>query len=277
MQNAWKKLIGLFVICAIIGGCISGQAIESTELNTLNLSVLQGLSQRDFASRGSQISKIRLQALKETAMSIGAQSGLVWRSKQIDRNLIQKDKLLSQIFDFQHLLLDHNVLPPVIQKSSQSLTLETAETIHIADVTYKILKPAKFVTTAPIWRDYLLFNYAKPSLPDKTLLPRDQKERELWMQAVTLAWNKGIAQAETIYADKLSRLNRDYRGMVLYRKLLAQNMVTKPFVAKTHLGVISNTDHTEMRLNERLLRITAVPQLNANSHQWKPAMVMDQP
>ena len=70
-----------------------------------------------------------------------------------------------------------------------------------------------------------------------------------------------------IFTDNLARLKRDYAGMVLYKKLLAQHMVSAPFVARTELGVTGGG--SDMRINDQVLRITALPSLQSNSRKWK--------
>ena len=60
--------------------------------------------------------------------------------------------------------------------------------------------------------------------------------------------------------------------MLLYRKLLTQNMVSKPFVAKADIGTTTNANNTEIHVNDRILRITAIPKLNPNSKKWHPIL-----
>ena len=61
--------------------------------------------------------------------------------------------------------------------------------------------------------------------------------------------------------------------MMLYKKLLSQNMISEPLVAKSMMGITSNNEHSEMRIDDRILRITSVPTININSNEWKPVMV----
>ena len=238
-----------------------------------NLKDLETLSQKTTKIRGANINKIRADAIKEVSMTIGAQGGLAWRSEQINKMVGENQKELSQIFNFNGLLLENNIMPPVIQESKQSLQLNSPNIIRISNRTYKIIKQARFVTTPPTWRNYLSLNYPKPDLPDRTLLPRNQQEREIWIKFVNIGWQKGIEQANNIYANNLAKLKRDFEGMLLYRKMLSQNMVSKPFVAKSAMGITSNDDNSEIRINDRILRITSAPTINPNSKEWKPVMV----
>ncbi len=255
----------------LLGGCATGMqsAQPQTKINTANLQNLQNLTNHSTAT-GTTVSKIRLDALKETALTLGAQGGLAARSKQINAQTLQNSSALDQIFNFNRLMMDNNVLPPVLVEARQSMNLDNGTTIRLSGQIYKIIQQAQFVTTAPNWRQYLMLDFPNPSIPDSTLLPKNHAERVLWNTYIQEGWQQGIQQANNIYRDDLARLQRDFKGMILYRKLLAENIVSKPYVAKTNLGITSNKDHSQLYINDRVLRITALPQLNPNSSSWKP-------
>jgi defect in organelle trafficking protein DotC len=227
-----------------------------------------------FPAGKGQINPIRWQALYETALSLGATGALAWRSEQIDMSLNNNMAELDKVFDFNQLLLKDNVLPPVLVESDNSLNLANNDSIRLAAKTYKIISPARFVTAAPSWRSYLTMRYAKPTVPDRSLLPRNQVEAEVWNRFIREGWQNGIQQANAIFAANLSRLRRDYNGMVLYRKMLAQDMVSAPYVAKADLGVTG--DSKEMRIDDRILRITAHSELQTDSSKWQPILVNPQ-
>lgn len=265
----WYLMITMFLF--VLTGCAT--TTRQHPVDSTNLGDLQNLSQQHLkAGTSMAISKMRAEALQEVALTIGAQGGLSKRAGQIDRMLEHNKLELSRIFDFNSLLLENHVLPPVMQESKQSLSLNSSDVIRASSRTYKIIKQARFVTTAPTWRDYLWLNYPKPDLPDRTLLPRNKQEREIWVKFVNIGWKKGIEQANNIHADHLAKIKGDFKGMLLYRKLLAHNMVSKPFVAKSNLGITSNADHSEIQINDQILRITATPSINADSNQWKPVI-----
>ena len=60
----------------------------------------------------------------------------------------------------------------------------------------------------------------------------------------------------------------------MYRKLLAMNMVSPPYVSHTDLGVTG--DGAEIHIDDRVLRITALPALNVNSSEWRAAVAKDE-
>jgi defect in organelle trafficking protein DotC len=274
--TSFSKVTMLLGCCSVIlfAGCASRQSQQIGDTTTLvGLQAMAG-GQRQVIVRKEQISKIREMGLREIALSLGAQSGLASRAKEINDALVQQQRTLDTVYNFNALLLDHNILPPVLLEGRQTLNLADAQTIRISDRTYKVYKQARFVTTPPNWRQYLWMDYNSPDYPNVTLLPKSPEERTLWQYYVLKGWNQGIEQANIILQDSLARIKEDFRGMILYRKLLAMNMVSAPFVSHTELGVTG--DASEIHIDDRVLRITALPALNINADEWKAAVVKDQ-
>lgn len=213
------------------------------------------------------IGALRAQALRETALSLGARGGLAERALQINNTLLNYEPLLDRVFRFSGMMLDDNILPPVLVEARNTLNLSGGDSIRIADRNYKILTQAKFITTAPTWREYLLMSYDLPQLPDRSLLPRNKPERIMWESDLEEGWKAGLQQAELIFMENINRLVRDYKGMILYRNLLAQRIVSEPYVATMDMGITGGGN--DMTVNDRLLRITAFPQLQTDSSAWK--------
>jgi defect-in-organelle-trafficking protein DotC len=264
----------LFRLAIAISLLVTGCASQKTNTGgTGSLTELKQLHGHKLTEKSDQ-TQFRMIGIKETALSIGAQSGLAWRAKQINAILESQNRELDQVFNFNALVLEDHVLPPVLVESRASLKLDSDTAIRLADRTYKIANQARFVTTAPVWDNYLFMNYQQPEPPHPSLLPQNTKEQAYWDEYVAQGWSNGIQQANTIYADNLARLKRDYQGMLLYRKLLTQNIVSKPYVAKTELGITGSG--SDMSINDRVLRITALPQLKADSKAWKSIISSDE-
>ena len=258
-----KTMLLAVLIALITTGCAS--STPSGPIAEL------GFVQLDQLPTGNgKVNKIRLQALRETATTLGAQGALAWRSGHINTALGEQAPYLDHVFDFNQLLLKHNVLPPVLSESDGNLNLANDDTIRMADKTYKIVSQAHFVTAPPTWRTYLWLSYKKPDVPDQTLLPVNQDEAKIWNFYLRRGWKNGLQQANEIFAANLSRLKRDYLGMVLYRRLLSQGIISSPEVAKANLGVTGNAD--QIRINDAILRITAHSALQPNSEKWKPVL-----
>lgn len=244
--------------------------------DTGSLAGLQAMADSKYtrAQKKQKMGKIREMALKETALSVGAQAGLAWRAKIIDAQLNKQARNLDTIYDFNSLVLEHNILPPVLLEGRNTLNLADAQSIRISDRTYKVAKQAHFITAPPTWRQYLWMDYVKPEAPNVTLLPKTKAEKEIWCIYTERGWKNGIDQANIILEENIARIKEDFGGMILYRKLLAMNMVSPPYVSHTDLGVTG--DGSEIHIDDRVLRITALPALNINSEEWRAAVAKDE-
>ncbi|MDP3706355.1 MAG: type IV secretion system DotC family protein [Legionellaceae bacterium] len=270
-----RTYIVLVVLLAVSCTSTSNQSLQVG--NTDSLAGLQAMStvkKTNGRQKKESTGHIREMAIKETALSLGAQSGLAWRAKTIDDQLVKQTRNLDAIYDFNALLLEHNILPPVLLEGRNTLNLADTQTIRISDRTYKVSKQAHFVTTPPQWRQYLWMDYSKPDYPHVSLLPTTKEEREIWSAYVEKGWQQGVDQANTILEESIARIKEDFTGMILYRKLLAMNMVSPPYVSHTDLGITG--DGEEIHIDDRVLRITALPALNMNSTEWRAAIEKDE-
>ncbi len=230
-----------------------------------SLSDLQNLSPNSgYYSSEVSYTDIRAQAIQEAALTLGTQAGLNYESAQIDDILNLNSTTLDRIFDFNQVMYHDNVLPPVLNTASNLVNVNaTGTVIRVAGVTYTILSPARFVTAPPTWRDYIWMSYPSPELPDKTLLPQNSTEQAVWTQNVTQGWQEGINQAVSIFTINLNRLVQDFNGMVLYKELLLQNMVSPYAVDRTEQGITGNGKH--MVVDDQIIQLTTQPQLLPNS------------
>lgn len=257
--SAVTATIGLFLCLC---GCAKQDPPEYSRLVSLKPAPTWG------------VNNIRVEALKQAARGVGAQTALAWRSKQIDKMLEDQKHHLDHIFDFNYLVLNSNVLPPVLVEGQNTLNLDNDSALRIADRDYQIVSYPRFITAPPTWRDYIWMGYKKPEMPNFTLLPKNSKESAVWNCYIKVGWNEGVKQAEEIFDANLNRLRRDYAGMLLYRKLLTQNMINAPFVSNADLGVTGGG--STLRINDRVLRITNTSTLNANPKEWKPVISAEQ-
>jgi defect-in-organelle-trafficking protein DotC len=272
MQKINKGLFLGFFMLYLLTAC--GQHQQNLDdIDTTNFSQLENVKVEPLIPSGSrtELSQLRVKSLQDSALSIGAQGGLAWASDQMNVRMDQDRKYLDTIFNFNGMMLTHGVIPPVLEEGDFTLNLADPNTIRVSDRTYKIVEQARFATTPPNWRDYLILAYPKPPLPDKSLLPRNNFEQKIWRKGIHVGWEKGISQAYSIFQQNLARLKRDYRGMLLYRKLLQEKMISAPFVSRTELGVTG--DGSKMNINDQVLRIVELPQLQTNSRGWKAIVV----
>lgn len=266
-MRGYSKLLIVVAASTLLSACTVTKQKPTTELGKLeNLSMQYS---RELFSKKPE-NYIRAAGLEETAQSLGARAALAWRAKSINKTLKGEQRKLDNVYNFYSLMLPNNVLPPVLVEGNNSLDLASSTVLRISDKSYKILEQAQFVTAPPTWRTYLWMNYKTPKLPHNTMLPRTTPEKELWKKGIQEGWKRGLRQADSIFRTNLDSITQKYRGMVLYRQLLAQNMVSAPYVAKTNLGVTG--DGNRMDINDKVLRITVMPRLNSTSKSWQPAI-----
>lgn len=217
------------------------------------------------------LAKVRSDALKLAATSLGARGGLAWRSSNINQVLDRRSDQIDASFDFNRMLLPHSVLCPVLLEARNTYNQPGTDVLRVADQMYKIDAQARFVSKAPLWRDYIYKVYGDVEKPHPSLLPRTDAERNLWRGWVEDGWKAGVDQADIIFEEDMNRLVRDYAGMIRYRILLGYGMVTLPFVSEAKLGVTGGG--ADMSVNDRVLRITAKPALDVNTKNWKAVVL----
>lgn len=267
-----SKCLMICTFALALAACrASGSYVTVDTANMSSLENARYTPPRPGTNAPTEFSNLRGRALQESAMTIGAQAGLAWASERVNCGLNTDKKYLETIFNFNSMMLSHGVLPPVLEEGNYSLNLADPNTIRVADKTYKIVQQARFATTPPNWREYLYMTYTKPCLPDKSLLPRTDEEQAVWRKGIHCGWDKGVQQAYNIFHQNLSRLKRDFNGMLLYRKLLQEKMISQPFVARTELGITGNGN--DMRINDQVLRIVELPKLQTNSRNWRAIVV----
>ncbi len=265
MQWQTKMTALATAVClASLGGCAYKHPVPTANVGYINPNNLPKIGSVQA------VSPIRQQALTQAATSLGARGALAFRSRHIDQQLTAQSSYLDDIFNFNRLLLTNNVLPPVIVEDDNDINLDNNDTIRTSEKVYKIESKARFVSVPPTWRDYLWMSYQKPSMPNQSLLPTNKQEADIWNAAFKNGWSQGLVQANDIFAVNLNRLKRDYLGILLYRKLLAQGMISSPSISKADLGITG--DANELRIHDQVSRITADSALQTNSNKWQPVI-----
>jgi len=173
---------------------------------------------------------IRLQVVKEYAHRLGVQTGAQWRNDQINEVLQRRAPELDSIFAFGLLLIDGQVLPPVVIQSDQSFEMKD-RTVLKTGTSFKIIQDARFVSVPPSWRDFLFAEFKVQNVSE-TLYPRTSEEVAAWKEAITNGWALGIKQADNIFELNMRKLTRDMNGLILFRELAGQGFVSLPKVAE---------------------------------------------
>jgi defect-in-organelle-trafficking protein DotC len=217
---------------------------------------------------------IRRDAIKEAALSYGARGGLAWRTYHIRQELEKRARDMDKIYDFRQLLIPTAsgllIEPPIISESQDAMIIERGGlNAAVADRVFNINKNSRIVTAPRTWRVYLERQWGEVSMPPDILRPATKEEREIWRDLVKTGWDKGVEQADDIFQADLNKLAADYQGMIRYRTLLAQKMVSKPYALQVDRGVTGGGDN--MRVGDRAISITGLPELKPRYEEWQPA------
>ena len=218
--------------------------------------------------------QIRAEALREAALSYGARGGLAFRTFEIQRRLAEYDTSLSKTFSFPRLLVaaPSGLLlePPIVSEAQRAVLVNSGgQAAAVADRIYRINRGARIVTAARNWRLYLERDWGRVEPPPSILLPKDSDERAHWREWIREGWNAGVQQAEETFEADLDRMTSDFIGMVRYRELLAQGMISPPYTLADDRGITGGG--SEMRIGDRGVEITGQSALIPRSNVWTPA------
>ena len=217
---------------------------------------------------------IRKEAMTEAAISYGARGGLSWRTFCIREELNQRARYLDKVFDFGQLLIGAPsgmlIEPPIINESVNAMLIEgDGQQAAVSDRVYNIVMNARIVSAPRSWRTYIDREWNVVVPPPDILRPENDEERKLWVEMVNKGWAEGVLQANETFENDLNLLVADFSGMVRYRMLLAQGMISPPGALQVDRGITG--DGSQMRVGDRAIQITVPPELVTGSDQWQPA------
>ena len=285
-SSSWRPFAGAVFCLTLVTGCgpseppklkvelpiVVGPQSEPPELNSL----------QELAAEidDSKIAPILMDALRDAALTLGAQGGLARRAFEINEMLKKHEITLDKIYQFDRISIaapnGSIVMPPVISETRDDYKVSPDGQIAAsADTVYRIGRPGRIVTTPPNWRDYLMRTWKTPELPPPELLPKTAEEREIWRRFTAEGWKQGLGQGESIFNADLSRLERDIAGMVRYRSLVAQGILTEMYFAAADRGVTGGGN--EMKVGDKVVRITVPARLNESTDNWTPVVVGKKP
>lgn len=265
------KLVLVILICCLPAFAASPQILEDKK----------NMSARDYPTGqldedGQEISPekvikdsdLRLRAIAEAGTMLGIQTAVKYRHEQINESLEGIASNLDAMYDFSALMEhDGRVMPPVIAEVRNALQIKSASESVSSQVVYKIVQDAKIVSASPNWRSYLLKSFNSIEDVNPILLPRNDAEQKIWSQSVEKGWHQGIEQAERVFDANLSTLQRDYLGLLTYKHLALQNIVSVPMAAEGELGI--KIRNKTMDVDQKVFRITNESSFN-KENKWEP-------
>ena len=214
----------------------------------------------------------RASAVRLAALGFGARAGLARRAWEIAAMLDRHGAKLSAIYRFGDLVLRRDgftLLPPVLAETRRAFRLEPAGTrAASARRVLRILEPARLVSAAPDWRDWLERSWRPAEPPASVLFPRSAREDARWRRLLAEGWAEGVALADDIFAADLDRLNRVFEGVVLWHRLSRAGMLTAPGVEIERAGVSGH--ESLMRIGSASARIARPARFELDARLWAP-------
>ena len=185
--------------------------------------------------------EMRRSAMRAAGLAFGAQAGLARRGWEIAAMLERHGRRLSAIYRFRHLMVRQSgftVMPPVLASTERAFRLDRdGGRAASARRVVRIVEPERIVSAAPDWRDYLVRDWPEAVAPASLLFPREMSERASWRRWLREGWEHGTSLADDIFAADLERLNRDFEGLVLWRRSNLGGMVSAPALATERIAV----------------------------------------
>ena len=214
----------------------------------------------------------RAEAVRLAALGFGSRAGLARRSWEIAAMLDRHGARLDAIYRFPELMLREDgfaVLPPVVAETRRAFRLERSgmRAARAARV-LRIVEPARLVSAAPGWRDWLRRSWPEAAPPASVLLPRDAGEAARWRSLLAEGWAEGRRLAEDIFAADLDRLNRIFEGVVLWHRLRRAGMIGAPGIEVLEAGVSGH--ERLMRVRAAYVQIARAAGFVLDSARWAP-------
>lgn len=280
MTSTWSMTMTFCcIITLLITSPVNAAAVfdENDELVLPpSLSEMEMLPRRNSLVSGDDdmAIDIRGDAMREAALSFGARGGLAWQTFYIRQEMDSRGSYMDKVFDFRHLLIGAPsgllIEPPTISESQNALIIDNGGlSAAVADRVYDINVNARIVAASRDWRNYMERDWGAVTPPPDILRPATGEERKAWIEWVNEGWDQGVDQANLIFEADLAQLQTDYQGMVRYRILLAQGMVSQPFALQTDRGITGGG--ATMRVGDRAIELTGLPELIAEGQRWQPA------
>lgn len=217
---------------------------------------------------GDPKTDLRLDAMRQTAGAIGVQAGVKWRYDIINTLMLSHSMLLDQLFNFRPLLIgEGRIVPPVVLKTEGTYELLTSTSAAQTLASFRIFQDARLATEPPNWRDYLLRSFPGHKTPHEAMLPTNDIERKVWEQAVRQGFWVGADQADRLFHTYVARLRRDYLGMIQFKLLALQGVVSVPMLAEGDLGIQVNGK--ELLVGQRIFQIND-PAGFIDPRRWRP-------
>ena len=206
----------------------------------------------------------RMRVIGDTASTMGFQMGFRHQYARLLAAAKTRSNEFEKAFDFRRLLIDGRVLPPVIRWSGPAINVESDDYATEVEAQYRIVSPAKIVSSPPSWEQYLEADM-EVLKPAAEILPDGGDERSVWRESAKKGWAEGAAHAYEVFEMNLNKLVSDYRGILRFKMLAERGLVSVPVLARGDLGIRVGKDVLSM--DQKSFRITVPAEFRALESQ----------
>lgn len=217
------------------------------------------------------ISETRRQILTESGKTRGFRGGKAYRAWELIQALDARESTLNALFDFRPLISPEGWLPPVIGEARDVAHI-TPDQIRTASRVWTLVRPERFVSNPPGWRDWLLRGLATTATPEgeSRVVPQNSAQRRVLEAAIREGWEEGRENADLTLQANMNTLTRDYRGMMLWSLLWRQGKISRPGVSDQRQTVTG--DGSKMVTGEHVRRLKQRAQFDLDKTHWRPAI-----
>ncbi|EDJ8987005.1 conjugal transfer protein [Salmonella enterica subsp. diarizonae] len=226
------------------------------------------------AVRPDGMSETRWKMLTDAGKTLGFRGGKAQRSWELIQALNARESTLNALYDFRPLISPEGWLPPVIDEAKDVAHI-TPDQIRTSSHVWTIIRPERFVSNPPQWRDWLLRGLSTTATPgtEGSVVPGDRNQRQVWEAALRQGWQEGRASADLTLETSMKRLTRDYRGMMLYALLWRQGMITRPSVSD-QMQTVTGTGQ-KLVTGDRVRRLKNHAEFNLQKSHWRPLITTE--
>lgn len=205
---------------------------------------------------------IKMKAMYDYAKAVAIRAAMTSRINSIQSVVETHGRELDAIYNFEPLMIQKRVVPPVITEARDLYNQSSSLQIRLSKALFNIERQAYFSSTAPNWREYLKFNsegsaYGKFGYVGGDMQPKTKMESEIWADATQKGWELGSRQANVILEQAMAKLNRDYTGMIRFHTMVLEGKLTMPSVSNYNL--YDSNNGSRLIVGEELLEIDVLP------------------
>lgn len=204
-----KALTSLILPVILLTGCSSSPTISPGGVNTPPPDINAWLKPR--SEKPDSLSETRWKMLTDAGKTLGFRGGKAQRSWELIQALNARESTLNALYDFRPLISPEGWLPPVIDEA-QDVAHITPDQIRTSSRVWTIIRPERFVSNPPGWRDWLLRGLSTTATPgtEGSVVPEDSVQRKVWETALRQGWQEGRQNADLTLEANQKTLTRDY-------------------------------------------------------------------